>query len=173
MNPYVLAWTLISASGIVLSALLLAESILDLKALTGIGNGRVLHAKGRIASESIRLVIHTGFLVIGILALDSPSQGSLTVYVLIIANALLIVKSLIAWYIRRAAGHYGLTAAEIDAEAVQTAMRLRETADVAAARLVELAARTAVHVNTDMQEAVEQTAENTAQIAINTAPEQE
>jgi hypothetical protein len=170
MNPFVLTWTLISASGIVLSVLLLIESILDLRALTGVGNGRVLHAKGRIASESIRLVIHSGFLTIGILALDSPTRASLSIFVLIGANALLILKSIIAWYIRRAAGHFGLSAAEVEAEAVETALRLRETADAAAVRLLELAARTASSVNPELQRAAERTAENTEQIARNTDP---
>lgn len=172
MNPFVLVWCLISAAGVVLSLLLLLESILDLRALAGVGNGRVLHVKGRIASESIRLVIHTSFLAVGILALDTPARGSLTIYVLIGANALLIVKSAIAWYIRRAAGDYGLTSAEMEAEAVETALRLRETADAAAVRLLELAARTAAAVTPDLQRAADETAANTAEIAENTRPEE-
>lgn len=171
MNPFVVTWVLLSASGIILSLLLLVESLLDLRSLVGIGNGRVIHAKGRIASELLRLVIHGGFLFIGLPSLSAPTQFSVTILVLIAANGLMIVNSLIAWYVRRAAGDFGMTSAEIEAEAVETALRLRETADKAAVRLLELAARTAAAVSPELQRAADETAENTKQIAENTDPD--
>ena len=173
MNPYVLTWTLVSAAGILLSGVLLIESVLDLAALKGIGNGRRVHVIGRIASEGIRLVIHCGFLYIGLKALDSPvSPGgpSQTVLVLITGNALLIIASLIAWVVRRRGGPHGMTALELEAEAVETAIRLRETADRAALRLLELAAHTQRQTDTRVAVAAEETAENTSRIADNTDP---
>lgn len=183
MNPFVLTWTLLSAAGIILSLLLLVESTLDLRSLSGVGNGRVMHAKGRIVSEAIRLLVYGGFLAIGIPALESPTHVSATTGVLIGANALLILNSLVSWYVRRAAGDFGMTSAEMEAEAVETALRLRETADKAALRLLELAARTASAVNTDTAErtaadqkrsadASERAADAAERTAENTAPEE-
>jgi hypothetical protein len=171
MNPYVLTWTLVSFTGIVLSLVLLIEASLDIRALEGIQNGRRLYARGRMLSEFIRLIMHSGFFLIGLASLFAPNNGlSVTVMVLIGGNILLIVNSGIAWYIRRQAIHQDHAASTLEAEAIQTALELRETADKAAERLLELATLTA-NINSDrVTTAAERTAENTARIAENTDP---
>jgi hypothetical protein len=171
MNPYVLVWTLVSAAGVVLSILLLIESALDIRALKGIGNGRRLYAQGRTVSEVIRLIIHGGFMLIGLGALFAPTSGpSVIVLVLIGGNVLLIVNSAIAWYVRHKAITLDRAASTLEAEAVATALALRETADKAAERLLELATLTANIHGDRVTEAAERTADNTARIAENTDP---
>jgi hypothetical protein len=171
MNPYVLVWTLVSAAGVVLSILLLLEASLDIRALEGIRNGRRLYARGRAISEAIRLIMHSGFFLIGLTVLFSPTRGpSLIVLVLIGGNILLIVNSIIAWYVRHEAIHEDRAASDLETEAVATALALRETADKAAERLLELATLTANIHGDRVTEAAERTADNTARIAENTDP---
>ena len=171
MNPYVLVWTTVSFVGIVLSLVLLIEASLDIRALEGIRNGRRLYATGRMVSEAIRLIIHTGFFLIGLTVLFSPTSGpSLIVLVLIGGNILLILNSVIAWYVRHRAINQDRAASTLEAEAIATALALRETADIAAERLLELATLTANIHSDRVTEAAEQTAQNTARIAENTDP---
>ena len=172
MNPYVLTWTLVSAAGVLLSFLLFVESALDMRALRGIGNGRRLYALGRAVSEVIRMVIHSAFLAIGLTVLYAPvASPSPIVIVLITGNVLLIVNSVIAWYVRHRAIAMDQSTASIEAEAVETALELRRTAARAAERLLELATLTANMGSSDrLAQAAERTAENTERIAENTDP---
>lgn len=179
MNLYVLAWCLIAAVGAVLSALLLIESEFDRRALGSMQNGRRALVRGRIASESIRLVIHTAFLGIGLPALGSETRFSLTVLILILGNLGLIVNSFISMYVRRAVEVpvEPMTAEELVEQADGAAREVLETAEKAAERLVTFARRTALDLDraemerTLTRHAVERTAENTQRIAENTDPE--
>jgi hypothetical protein len=162
MNPYVLVWTLVSAAGVVLSILLLLEASLDIRALEGIRNGRRLYARGRAISEAIRLIMHSGFFLIGLTVLFSPTRGPSLI--------VLVVNSIIAWYVRHEAIHEDRAASDLETEAVATALALRETADKAAERLLELATLTANIHGDRVTEAAERTADNTARIAENTDP---
>lgn len=175
MNPYVAAWTGIAIAGAVLSAILLAESVLDLRALGhDIRNGRRWHVRGRIASEAIRLVVHSAFAIVGLFVLGAPTRPPNPVILVLIGGLfLLIVNSVIAYYIRRVTERR-LTTAEIEAEAILVAEQLRVTAEAAAARLLDLAELTALAMPASdvarAADAAEATAIHAERIAENTTP---
>lgn len=184
MNLYVLAWCVIAAVGAVLSALLLLESEFDRRALGGMQNGRRALVRGRIASESIRLVIHTAFLAIGIPALGTPTVFSINVLILILGNFGLILNSFISMYVRREVEVpvEPMTAEELVQQAEGAAREVLETAEKAATNLVNFARRTALDLDraemdrtltdrTLTRHAAERTAANTKRIAENTEPE--
>lgn len=179
MNLYVLAWCVIAFVGVVLSALLLIESEFDRRALGGMQNGRRALVRGRIASESIRLVIHTAFLGIGVPALGTPSVFSIPVLVLILGNLGLIFNSFISMYVRREVEVpvEPMTAEELVQQAEGAAREVLETAEKAATNLVSFARRTALDLDraemdrTLTRHAAERTAANTKRIADNTEPE--
>jgi hypothetical protein len=175
MNPYVAAWTLIATIGVLFSLILGIESILDLRALGDVKNGRRWHVRGRIASEAIRFIVHGAFLVLGVALISAPTgDPSPLVIVLLFGNVLLIVNSAIAFYIRRVTE--ARPPAQILAQAEQTAGDLLDTAKLAATDLVDLAAREADSLRreepavTRVADAAERTAVNTERIAENTEP---
>lgn len=178
MNGPALAWTVTAAIGGLLSALLLVEATLDLRALGPLKNGRRVRVRGRLLSEGLRFAVHVGFFCIGVDALDNPpSPLTWQVAVLIGGNVGLIANSLIALYLQRLeVRRTDPVAAEVlVAEAEATATEILRTAQVAAEQLLLLAERTAAAQDRSELErgadAAERTADNTDRIAANTEPE--
>lgn len=94
-------WTLVAGIGAIFSARLVTQWVEELRGLGTIQNGRRLLARGRLASEVIRLVVHSAFFLLGLLFIGVPGAFGPVVVVLIAGNFLLIVNSAISLYIFR------------------------------------------------------------------------
>jgi len=167
-------WTLASVTGVGLALVLLAKSVLDMHAMGGIRNGRLIHAKGRIASEAIRAVVHTGFFSIGLAAILKIDLGPWTLRILVAGTVLLIGNSFIALLVRRwteVSPPIPLSPQEVADLAAAVAGRLRVTADRAAdnvLKVAEEAKRELERVAAAHGEATSATAKATRETADNT-----
>lgn len=128
MNVPVLIWTLAAGAGVLLSAYLMVEALLDWRALGPIVNGRRKRAWARFVAEVIRLVIHLVFLVVGLAALFQIDLRPWPVIGLVAAAVLLIVNSLIAVWVQRLEPS-PRTLAEADDSLARTAEAAERTAD--------------------------------------------
>lgn len=170
MNPYVLAWVVTACAGALLSSVLLVESVLDLRALGKIRNGRRIRVWGRMAQEGVRMSVHVPFAIIGILALDTPVDAATTVSVLVLlyGNVSFIANSVVAMVVRRIADSVqpevaAAVAQRVIATADAAAVQLLATADEAASRLTSAAGEVQ-----DIATSAKHTALNTERIADNT-----
>lgn len=101
MNWVVVAWTALSALGVCLSLYLVRESLLDLQALGKRRNGRRRATLSRLIRETIRVSVHAGYIVAGLIALDViPWSNDLIVPILMYGNLALIANSFTDTYLR-------------------------------------------------------------------------
>jgi hypothetical protein len=172
MSGLVVAWTVINVLGVALSVYLAIEALIDLRALEGLSNGRRKRTWARLASECVRLVIHTGAIVLGVVAMLDLIEGWMVSSFLIVLAVLLIVNSLIQVYktqLEPSADSLAKAAAiDLLATAEDAAERILDVARAAAAELKRIEVERSVN---RVAEAAEATADNTARIAANTEPD--
>jgi hypothetical protein len=171
VNVYAAIWTVTAAVGAVLSLYLAIETMRDLRALGPLANGRRVLASGRLATESIRFVVHSSFCFIGLAALGAPTGPlSVTILILVAGNVGLIANSFISLYVRRRMEREP-DPATAEAVAAEVVIRAEETAEA----LVELASETAGELERAAAELHATSAERTAiaaeRIADNTDPD--
>lgn len=126
MSP-VIAWVVISAIGLFLSAYLTSQSWRDIRALDREhnSNGRRWVARSRLIREGLRVTVHWAWLLLGISVLLEVSLGALFVVALLYGNVVLVVNSL------------------TDARTRAKVYRIRETDSPADLRQADAAERTA------------------------------
>ena len=92
---YVVVWIVTSLLGLILSAALLNQSRLDLRALGEMANGRRLVVQSRGLREAARFTVHGAYIVAGLSALGILPFTDWIVPILIYGNLAMVGNSLV------------------------------------------------------------------------------
>lgn len=94
-TAYTMLWIFSSLVGLFLSAALLNQTRLDLRALGHLANGRRLIAQSRALREAARFSVHAAYIVAGLAALGLVPFRDWIVPILIYGNLAMVANSLI------------------------------------------------------------------------------
>ena len=92
---YIGLWIILSLFGLILSAALLNQTRLDLKALGQMANGRRLIVQSRGLREAARFTVHGAYIVAGLSALGILPFRDYIVHILIYGNLAMVGNSLV------------------------------------------------------------------------------